>query len=97
MYSCIQAIVYGWDLWYIDFDADTPALIRITDDGEENKVYNGIPDWVYEGKIKIKLQFFLKKRNMIKKKKELNFNLKAFLCFEIRKTYYLKQYKTHKK
>ena len=44
-----QAIVYGWDLWYIDFDADTPALIRITDDGEENKVYNGIPDWVYEG------------------------------------------------
>ena len=44
-----QAIVYGWDLWYIDFDADTPALVRITDDGEENKVYNGIPDWVYEG------------------------------------------------
>jgi len=42
------AIVYGWDLWYIDFDADTPALVRITDDGEENKVYNGIPDWVYE-------------------------------------------------
>ena len=55
MYSCIQAIVYGWDLWYIDFDADTPALIRITDDGEKNKVYNGIPDWVYEGKIKINL------------------------------------------
>lgn len=51
MYLCIQAIVYGWDLWYIDFDAASPALIRITEDGEENKVYNGIPDWVYEGKI----------------------------------------------
>jgi len=42
------AIVYGWNMWYIDLDAATPTLVQITTDGAENKIYNGIPDWVYE-------------------------------------------------
>ena len=45
-----QAIVYQWNLWYIDFDVATPELKQITFDGEENKIYNAIPDWMYEGR-----------------------------------------------
>ena len=46
-----QAIVYQWNLWYIDFDVATPELKQITFDGEENKIYNAIPDWMYEGRL----------------------------------------------
>lgn len=27
----------------------TAEAVQITQDGEENKIFNGIPDWVYEG------------------------------------------------
>lgn len=27
----------------------TAEPVQITQDGEENKIFNGIPDWVYEG------------------------------------------------
>lgn len=27
----------------------TAETVQITEDGEENKIFNGIPDWVYEG------------------------------------------------
>lgn len=26
------------------------APIKITSDGKQNEIFNGIPDWVYEGK-----------------------------------------------
>jgi len=42
------AIVYKWNLWYVDLDATTPVLVQVTDDGAKNSVYNAIPDWVYE-------------------------------------------------
>lgn len=27
----------------------TEKFVQVTENGEENKIFNGIPDWVYEG------------------------------------------------
>lgn len=43
------AIVYDWDIWIIkNLDDTNPTLTQVTADGQKNKIYNGIPDWVYE-------------------------------------------------
>ena len=40
--------VYRNDIYYKP-DPKSPKIVRITDTGEEGLVFNGIPDWVYEG------------------------------------------------
>ena len=42
-----QAYVLDFDLYVFNLTAD--ELVALTSDGRENEVYNGIPDWVYEG------------------------------------------------
>jgi len=41
------AYVYKWNLYVVDLDGANTA-IQVTNDGSENNIYNGIPDWVYE-------------------------------------------------
>jgi len=44
------AFVYGYNIYYRRDASPTTAVNQITTDGsEENAIYNGIADWVYEG------------------------------------------------
>lgn len=43
-------------------DAEEKKVIEITNDGLLGHIYNGIPDWVYEGK---QLIFLIKKKKLI--------------------------------
>lgn len=46
--NILQAYVWNNNI-YIKA-SPTAAPVQITSNGEENKIFNGIPDWVYEGK-----------------------------------------------
>lgn len=41
--------VYKNDIYYISAPENIANTQRVTNDGEEGVIYNGIPDWVYEG------------------------------------------------
>lgn len=41
--------------------------IRITSTGNENKIYNGVPDWLYQGNFFYKLQLSFIKKKLIDK------------------------------
>ena len=45
-----NAIVYVYqnDI-YVRPTPDAAADVRLTDDGQRETVFNGIPDWIYEG------------------------------------------------
>lgn len=46
-----NSVVYVWNNnIYYKPSALSTDLIAVTQDGEEGHVYNGVPDWVYEGK-----------------------------------------------
>lgn len=36
------------DVYYVANTA-APSVVRLTTDGVDNEIYNGVPDWVYEG------------------------------------------------
>lgn len=40
---------------YYKQDAQQKNVIEVTNDGLLGHIYNGIPDWVYEGTLKLKL------------------------------------------
>eukprot|EP00075_Anas_platyrhynchos_P028155 XP_027317408.1 dipeptidyl peptidase 4 [Anas platyrhynchos] len=42
-------LAYVWNNNIYIKASPTAAPVQITSDGEENKIFNGIPDWVYEG------------------------------------------------
>jgi len=44
------AFVYGNDIYY-KTSAATTHVYRVTNTGQQDVVFNGIPDWLYEGKI----------------------------------------------
>ena len=46
--------VYGNNLYYQE--ALGKDIIQITNTGEEQNIFNGIPDWVYEGKLIARLK-----------------------------------------
>lgn len=41
------------NLYYQPNINDSTSVIQLTKDGEHNLIFNGVPDWLYEGKIKI--------------------------------------------
>lgn len=41
--------VFKNDIYYISAPENVLNPERITDDGVEGVIYNGVPDWVYEG------------------------------------------------
>ena len=45
--NVLQAYVWNNNV-YIKA-SPTAEPVKITENGEENKIFNGIPDWVYEG------------------------------------------------
>lgn len=47
------------DIYYVA-DMSMPDIVRrITETGKRGVIYNGVPDWVYEGKIKRLMAWFL--------------------------------------
>ena len=46
--------VYGNDIYYLD-SPSSDKVERLTDSGVEHKIFNGVPDWVYQGKGKLKV------------------------------------------
>jgi len=52
------AVVYRNDLYYVaDVDKQGDKAVKLTHDGREGVVFNGIPDWLYEGESYIFLRF----------------------------------------
>ena len=47
--------VYGNDIYYLDSPSSGKVVERLTDSGVEHKIFNGVPDWVYQGKGKLKV------------------------------------------
>lgn len=50
-----QVFVYGNDIYYLDSPSSSEVPKRLTDSGVEHKIFNGVPDWVYQGKVKLKV------------------------------------------
>ena len=48
LYS-LQVFVSDNDIYWIE-SVERPNVIRVTSTGKEKILFNGIPDWVYEGK-----------------------------------------------
>ena len=46
----------GFDVYV--YNVTSEELVPITTDGRENEVYNGIPDWMYEGTVLTTLFIF---------------------------------------
>lgn len=46
--------VYENDIYFRQVPTVVTADARLTSDGEPEGVFNGIPDWVYEGIVKMK-------------------------------------------
>ena len=42
-----QAYVLDYNIYVYNVTSD--ELITVTTDGQEDVIYNGIPDWLYEG------------------------------------------------
>ena len=49
MFFCFQTFIVDNNLWYQSSPFVTPNFI--TDTGVDKRVFNGIADWVYEGKV----------------------------------------------
>ena len=45
----------GFDVYV--YNVTSEELVTVTTDGRENEVYNGIPDWMYEGLHRIHFSF----------------------------------------
>ncbi|XP_041057708.1 dipeptidyl peptidase 4 isoform X2 [Carcharodon carcharias] len=43
-----HALVYVWNNNIYFKTNPTSQVVNVTDNGEKNKIYNGIPDWIYE-------------------------------------------------
>ena len=41
--------VYDNDIYFRQTPASTVDDTRLTNDGEQEAIFNGVPDWVYEG------------------------------------------------
>ena len=50
----LQVFVYGNNIYYVDSPSSRSA-VRLTDSGVEHKIFNGIPDWVYQGTLSLKI------------------------------------------
>ena len=46
------------DIYLIKDLTDPTNVTQITNNGEMNKIFNGVPDWVYEG-LKLVISFIL--------------------------------------
>jgi hypothetical protein len=42
-------VVFANDLYFVDDVSKPENFVRITDGGKEGVVFNGVPDWLYEG------------------------------------------------
>ena len=51
----IQVFVYGNNIYYMDTIESVP--VQLTDTGEEGNIFNGVPDWVYEGMSDLEIHF----------------------------------------
>lgn len=49
-----NSVVYVLDnnIYYVSEPTNVLNAVAITDDGVPGVIYNGVPDWVYEGKTK---------------------------------------------
>lgn len=45
----LQVFVYRNDIFYLD--SPSKSVVRLTDSGVEHKIFNGVPDWVYQGRL----------------------------------------------
>ena len=45
----VQAMVIDYDIYLVDASSPSTEPVAVTTGGTETGVYNGIPDWVYEG------------------------------------------------
>ena len=45
-----MAFVHDNDIYYMDQPSASP--VRLTNDGEPEVVFNGVPDWVYEEEVR---------------------------------------------
>ena len=45
-----QVFVCGNDIYYMDSPSSL-SVVQLTDSGVEHKIFNGIPDWVYQGSL----------------------------------------------
>ncbi len=43
----LQIFVYGNNIYYQE--ALGKDIVQLTDTGEDMNIFNGVPDWVYEG------------------------------------------------
>jgi len=43
-------MVHQGDIYYKTHPLDTAAALRLTDSARPGVIYNGVPDWLYEGK-----------------------------------------------
>ncbi len=48
-----QALVIDYNIYLFNTSSPTSQPVTVTTDGSETGVYNGIPDWVYEGENNI--------------------------------------------
>jgi dipeptidyl aminopeptidase len=49
-------VVPSKNLEQLDAAGDSPDVLQVTNDGSDT-VFNGVPDWVYEEEVSLKLQF----------------------------------------
>ena len=49
---CIQVFVYKCNIYYVpSVGENVTKFFQITNDGVPKKIFNGVPDWVYEGNL----------------------------------------------
>lgn len=48
-----QVFVQGNDVYYRSamLNVNVTEAFRVTDDGIADQIFNGVPDWVFEGKL----------------------------------------------
>lgn len=49
-----MVVVHNGDIYYKGNPKDKKSTLRLTYTGQPGVIFNGIPDWLYEGKRKIK-------------------------------------------
>lgn len=54
-------MVYNYDIYYRRGPRST-QVYRVTNDAVPGIIYNGVPDWLYEGKFNFIIGFFIKKK-----------------------------------
>lgn len=45
------AYVYSNNIYYLEDILNDENPVKVTEDGEDDVIYNGVPDWVYEGRL----------------------------------------------